>query len=70
MISVYSRPFGKVICHRAATDDPLVAIDAVARQFNKVEGLQGCSSRSVNMQLSSVRVRWSLGPFFAVVPHD
>jgi hypothetical protein len=57
------------MCHRAATDDPLVAIDAVARQFNKVEGLHGCSSQGVNMMLSSVRVRWSLGPFFAVVPN-
>lgn len=70
-VNVYSRLRGKVICHTAGTHDPVKAADAVARKFNKVNGLytgSGASSRDVNMRLSATR--WSLGPFLAVVPKE
>lgn len=70
-VNVYNRFRGKVICHGAQTDDPLRAIDAVARKFNEVNRLyvgSGASSLDVNMRLSATR--WSLGPFLAVVPNE
>lgn len=68
-VNVYSRLRGKVICHTAGTDDPVKAVDAVARKFNEVNQLyvgSSASSRDCNMRLSDIR--WSLGPFLAVVP--
>jgi hypothetical protein len=70
-VNVYSRFRGKVICHVARTDDPLKASDAVARKFNEINQLyvgSGASSLDVNMRLSAIR--WSLGPFLAVVPNE
>lgn len=67
-ILVYSKPFGKLMCHAAGTDDPVLAADAVARRFNEIEKLESFSSQYRNMRLSNIRCRWSLGPFLAVVP--
>jgi len=65
-IKVYVRLRGKVICYMAQTDDHVKAIDAVARRFNELENLSGCSSEHMNMKLSATR--WSFGPFLALVP--
>jgi hypothetical protein len=65
VIYVYNRYRGKVLCHVANTDDPLVAADAVARKFNEIEQLNSGCSTTMNMRLS--KTRWSLGPFLAVV---